>query len=171
LHTSAQLITAAYLYHAGNRVGLSLENRENEPNPDLYIRGVAGRKFFLEVKAPDGLQWGGNGPISDANIEAIIKRSIKKSYAQINRTHPGILILSSSYISPKFSIIMERSIQKALKSAGRNHKSLAAVVGLSPSEAVFNDRVAGGMKLNCSFQFSVTKNAHYDSENPVRTKD
>jgi hypothetical protein len=158
LHTSSQLIVAAHLFRVGNWVGLTLENKHGEPNPDLYIRGVRGSKIFIEVKAPKALQWSGDGSVTPRQIESAVKRCVKDSSGQINRSHRGILAMSSSYVSPGFHTLLEREVQKALRSMGRNHKSLAAVVGLSP--------VLGSP----GFQFSITLNSHYDGINPVATQ-
>lgn len=166
LHTSSQLIAAAYLYRAGNRIGLSLENIKGEPNPDLYLR-VAGRdRLFLEVKAPEALQWGGDGSISIEQIETAVESCIKRSSDQINRTHRGVLIISSSYVSNYFPELLEKCIIKGLKSRGMHHKNLAAVVGLSP--IVMSITSQG--QVNSGFRFSTTLNEYYDGANPIVTR-
>lgn len=128
LHTSAQLITAAYLYHAGNRVGLSLEDREGVSNPDLYIRSAACGRIFLEVKAPEALQWDNRAHVSFETINKAIKDCIKRSSAQINRTHRGVLVISSSLMSNAFPALFEKSVRHTLRLKGWDHKGLAVVV-------------------------------------------
>lgn len=169
LHTTAQLLAAAYLYEAGNRIGLSLEDQHGEPNPDLYIRGDVGSNIFLEVKAPEALQWRGDDQESIASIETAVKNCIKRSRGQINRSHRGALIISSSLIWEDFPTILERSIQKAMRSEGRNRKSLAAVVGLSTSRFLLTKQNGNKTKLDAGFKFSVTLNEYYDGENPIKT--
>ena len=165
LHTSSQLIAAAYLYRAGNRVGLSLENKKGEPNPDLYVTGIGQSKFYLEVKAPEALQWGGDGTISIEQITNTVESCIKGSKDQIKRTHPGVLIISSSYVSNHFPELLEKSIQKGLKFRGKHHKHLAAVVGLSP----IGMSITNQGKIDSGFRFSTTLNDHYEGTNPIVT--
>jgi hypothetical protein len=169
LHTSAQLLTAAYLYRAGNRVGLSLEDKHGEPNPDLYIRVAERGKLFLEVKAPEALQWGGEDSISTELIETAVKTCVKKSGAQINRSHHGVLIISSSCVASHYPEMLEKAIQKAINSKGRDHRSLAAVVGLSPRSISFTKKNDSTLDFNIEYHFSVTLNKYYNGENPVRT--
>jgi hypothetical protein len=167
LHTSSQLIAAAYLYRAGNRIGLSLENVKGEPNPDLYVRGVARDRIFIEVKAPEALQWGGgDGNIYVDRIEASVESCIKKSRDQINRTHRGVLVISSSYAANKFPELLEQCIEKGLNSLGRSRKYLAAVVGISPIGVSITSRG----EVNSGFRFSLTLNEHYDGTNPIITR-
>jgi len=93
LHTSSQLIAAAYLYRAGNQIGLSLENRPGQPNPDLYLRRSGKTNVFLEVKAPQALQWSDEAQsVVYRRIESAVKRCVQYSASQINRKHPGILM-------------------------------------------------------------------------------
>lgn len=164
LHTSSQLIAAAHLYHAGNKIGLSLENMKGEPNPDLYLRGLGQERFYIEVKAPIALQWGGgNGDIYPDQIEAAVESCITKSKNQINRTHRGVLIISSSYAADKFPELLENCIEKGLNSLGKSRKYLAAVVGLSP----IGVSITSLGEVNSGFRFSVTLNEHYDGANPI----
>lgn len=167
LHTSTELIAAAYLYHAGNRVGLSLEDKINEPNPDLYVRGVQGGKFYLEVKAPEPLQWSNKAGVDPAIIYKSVKSSIKKSTRQINKSRRGILIISSSLIYDGSSKILEGAIERAVKADGRNHKHLAAVVGVVPQDYNVGTPSNGAMNMSVSYNFSVTLNEHFSGENPV----
>lgn len=168
LHTSAQLITAAYLYHAGNRVGLSLEDSQGVPNPDLYIRIAPHGKLFFEVKAPEALQWGGSVHVSINTIQKAVKDCIKRSSAQINRTHRGALVISSSLVSNSFPALIEKSVQQSLKLKGHNHRGLAAVVWLSPSNVTL-DGLSGDMRFGCEFVFGVAINEHFDGDNPIST--
>lgn len=170
LHTSSKLIAAAYLYRVGNRIGLSLEDQAGQPNPDLYVRVGARDKIHLEVKAPEGLQWGGDQSISVEQIENVVRTCIKKSTSQINRSSRGILIISSSLLSHRFPALLESAIQNALKSKGRNHRSLAAVVGMSPSTFDMTTQSVGTIACNAGFQFSVTLNGYYSGKNPVVTQ-
>lgn len=167
LHTSTELIAAAYLYHAGNRVGLSLEDKPNEPNPDLYVRGVRGGKFYLEVKAPEPLQWSSKQEIDTAIIAKAVKSSVKKSTRQINKSRTGILIISSSLIWDGSSKVLEEAIVKAIKADGRNHRHLAAVVGVVPQDYNIGMPSQGSMNMSVSYNFSVTLNEHFSGENPV----
>lgn len=169
LHTASQLIVTAYLYQAGNRVGLALEDKKGEPNPDLYINGIGRDKTYLEVKAPEALQWGGKNDISVEQIETTVRNCIKRSSDQINRTHRGVLIISSSLISDFFPQLLEISIQKELQSKGHNHKSLSAVIGISPMNLDITGQGGSNMQFNCQFSFSVTLNKHFDGKNPIVT--
>lgn len=170
LHTCSQLITAAYIRRAGNRIGLSLENRHGEPNPDLYIRKCFdnGANLFIEVKAPEALQWSRKNYIPFDLIHKSVKLTIKRSKNQINRSHHGVLVISSSILHQDMSGYLERSIVSALKSKGRDHSSLAAVVGLSP-ENFYIDNTYNNNDINVSFRFTVTINEHYAGNNPIKT--
>jgi hypothetical protein len=167
LHTASQLIVAACLFQVGNRVGLSLEDNHGRPNPDLYIKMGAGAKLFLEVKAPQALQWGSGGAVAAEAIEAAVKKCVKDSSSQINRSHRGLLIISSSYLSPLCRPVLERAIQNALRARGRDHKYLAAVVAISPE--IRASTLNGSLQYDTAFHFSVSLNGHYDGENPVET--
>lgn len=167
LHTSSKLIAAAYLYHVGNRVGLSLEDQPGRPNPDLYVRTSGRNKIFLEVKAPEALQWGGDRSTAIEQVENAVRTCIKKSSSQINRSSHGMLIISSSLLSESFPALLERAIQSVLSSRGRDHTSLAAVAGMSPSAFRMTTQVRGGAASNVGFQFSITLNEHYRGTNPI----
>jgi hypothetical protein len=168
LHTSAQLITAAYLYHAGNRVGLSLEDNQGVPNPDLYIRSAPHGKVFLEVKAPEALQWGDSVDVSEGTIQKAVKDCIKRSSYQINRAHRGVLVISSSLLSNSFPALIEKCARQTLKLKGRDHRGLAAVACLSPSNVAI-DGPSGDMRFACEFSFGVAINEHFDGDNPIST--
>ncbi len=171
LHTASQFIVASYLYHAGNRVGLSLEDKQGRPNPDLYLRGTAteNKKLFIEIKAPEALQWSEKNDIGPEQIEKAVKAHIKRSSGQINRHHPGILVVSSSLSLDYIPNQLEKSIEKSLKLKGRDHRSLAAVVGLSPGNPLLTGYENNGTNLGTSFRFSVTLNSHYNGLTPLRT--
>ncbi len=168
LHTSAQLITAAYLYHAGNRVGLSLEDNPGVPNPDLYIKSAPHGKVFLEVKAPEALQWGEPVNVSEETIQKAVKNCIKRSSSQINRAHRGVLVISSSLLSKSLPALIEKCARQTLKLKGRDHRGLAAVACLSPSNVAI-DGPPGDMRFACEFSFGVVLNEHFDGDNPITT--
>ncbi len=167
LHTASQFITAAYLFQVGNLIGFSIEDEHGKPNPDLYIKIGLGYRFFLEVKSPKYLQYGSCNIVVKKLIEKTLKNCIKKSSGQINRSHRGILIISSSYMSHSFRSNFQDEINNCLRAKGRDHKYLAAVVGISP-EIKFST-VNGILKYEAAFHFSVTPNDHYDGKNPVET--
>ncbi|MBF0562743.1 MAG: hypothetical protein HQL37_12135 [Alphaproteobacteria bacterium] len=169
LHTSSQLIAAAYLFRLGNRIGLSLEDQPSESNPDLYIRGTGTRRnIFIEVKAPQSLQWcADSSPKIAENTKNAVKNCIDHSRRQINRSHPGVLIISSSFIGDNLSSMLEESIQGALRLKFRYNKYLAAVVNMSPIAVRVMRQ--GDMTFSCEFNFGVTLNPHYDGNNPILT--
>jgi hypothetical protein len=68
LHTCGQFIIADYLFNQGMTIGLSKEDINHEPNPDLYIRTSTSNKLYLEVKSPQALH---NFPSKSPKIKNI----------------------------------------------------------------------------------------------------
>lgn len=168
LHTCSQFNVAHYLYRLGNRIGLSLEDKHGEPNPDLYIRGVLGAKTYLEVKAPKYLQYSEDNSLYPDNVESAARRCIKNSSGQINRFRRGVLVVSSSHDAPDFHELLERKIKNYLTLMGQKHKDLAAVIGLS---SIFSVTQQGGaINAESGFRCSVTLNESFDGKNPVVTE-
>jgi len=169
-HTASQLITAAYLYQHGNRVGLSLENIPGRPNPDLYMRGVGRGRFFLEVKAPEPLQWSPANVYSKNTIESTVASLVKKSRNQIDREHHGALVIASTLIGPEHSKILAAAVTKALQERGRSHRQLSAVITLSPTNASVAQMPGGGLGNSIEFGFELALNPSFEGPNPLTTQ-
>ena len=162
LHTCGQLLSAAYLFETGNQVGLSLENEEGKPNPDLYIRATSVSKLYIEAKAPEKLQWQRKN-VSKAEVRKGVFDAVKRVQSQINSKYPGLLVIFSSLASDAFPTELKKAIRKALYERGRSHTSLAAVVGVSPKNFGIS-RNGGRYRLSGEFEFSVNLNKHYKGE-------
>lgn len=168
LHTSALLLIASYLYSAGNRIGITVDEEPNGPNPDLYIRGVGGRRLFLEIKTPETLRWPIES-ITPEKLEKAVKRCIQKSSAQINRNRPGVLVICSSLIALHFPESFKQAIQRGVASEGRGRKGLDAVMCLSPLGSSVSGDPVHGPRYDASYRVDVATNNHSDGKNFLRT--
>ena len=168
LHTSSQLIVAAQLFRSGNKIGLSLENKRGEPNPDLYIRGSGSSRIFLEVKAPIALQWNGARQPSAAQIEDTVARQIEKSRKQIDRNHHGVLVIASNHVSEKIGIDLRNSVERVLKTRGQTNRYLAAIALVSTTTMGIEWKADYSVQHNIKLTTDSFLNEHYISENPIR---
>ena len=127
LHTIGQLLIAKHLFQNGNQIGLSLEDRVGRPNPDLYIRSARTGKIYLEVKAPRKLQSAIQPPDDLGLVEGVLKRTIDRSKAQINKNNKGVLIIISSLREQSTPNPLHILTKNWLNQHGRNRKSLACI--------------------------------------------
>ncbi|HEY5721533.1 MAG TPA: hypothetical protein VIT45_04350 [Allosphingosinicella sp.] len=166
LHTASMLMIADYLYSVGQPVGLTVETEQSGPNPDLYIPGVGGTKLFIEVKCPEHLQWPHGEKLTPPEVSAIVRRKLKRSSSQINRKHPGILMIGSTVHRPEITAALANEIPKVLRAKGRDHKGLAAMGYFAFKD--FHIYLQGG-KLRSDFNFRVeaSLNDYFDGPNPV----
>lgn len=168
LHTIPQLIVAAYLCEAGNRVGLAASGGTGTPVPDLYIRHRVGEIFHIEVKAPKLLQWCPSMDLVGPAISKAVTSALENSRHQINSKRKGVLVISSSLMHPELPDILEAELSKALASKGRNRSGVAAIVSVSPLSAGLKQGPKG-LEFGTTYAFRVSKNPHFAGENPVVT--
>lgn len=168
LHTVPQLIVAAYLYEAGNRVGLATSGEKGTPIPDLYVRQRVGEIFHIEVKAPRALQWCPSKSLSVPDISKAVMSALENSRHQINSKRKGVLVISSSLMHPDIPDVVEAELNRVLKSRGRNRSGVAAIVSISPVSAGLTKR-SEGLEFGTTYAFRVSKNPHFVGENPVNT--
>lgn len=161
IHTTFQLAAAHYLYDSGNRIGLSLEDKFGQPNPDLYFRSNARTNHFIEVKAPQGLQY---QPGIDCypDVEKIVHKTIKRSGHQINRNFKGILALANSLHHPWLRNDLVAAVRKELARKGRDHSGLERVVVLSAEDVVFSiGSKAGALEARTGIRNDPIYNPHF----------
>lgn len=134
-HTAFKLIVANHLWESGNSVGISNEERDGSPNLDLVVKDRRGRLINLEVKSPKGLRWtpDASARMNDEEVKKQIRLAIERSYRQIRKDREGILIIASSLVNESLPPAMDKCVVSYLKSKGRDHRSLIAVITTSPT--------------------------------------
>lgn len=159
-HTVFTFMAAHFLHQSGNKIGLSLEDKHGEPNPDLYIRQGNNKNIYIEVKAPDILQVTSFQDDPSLKIDWIIKETAKRVHRQINKNKPGILFIGTSYIFKDIGPEIDRCRINTTRSIGRLNSGLAAIMTVRPDLPAPNRADI--------FRFQVSTNPSFDGENPVQ---
>lgn len=167
LHTVGQLLVAKYLFEHGNPIGLSLEDTVGRPNPDLYFRAAKIGHIYLEVKAPRKLQSVDRRPYELGFVEAVVKQTIDRSKAQINKHRKGALVIISSLYDDGSAAALTRAAENWLRTHGRTRRSLACVVIASAVDTGIC-RIGEGIGQPCGLAFSPVINPHFEGENPFK---
>ena len=166
LHTVGQLLTAKYLFEAGNQIGLSLEDQAGHSNPDLYIRSAPFGRIHLEVKAPRKLQSVDQAPIDLGFAKATLKQVIDRSKRQINKHHKGALVIISSLHDDNSPRLLRQHTENWLQAHGRTRKSLAAIVIVSTIGGV-SRQYGKDLSQTHGLSFDPVLNPHFDGPNPI----
>jgi len=162
-HTAFTFMTAHYLFRSGNKIGLSLEDKHGEPNPDLYLRNANPEKSYIEVKAPQAVQAGGQLKGTVAGLTGAFTETLKRSSGQINVARPGVLVIASSYIGDDISIRVNEARENVIRSTGGLKKGLAGIVTIVPSSPWT------GTGVKRAYAFATSVNLNFDGPNPLRT--
>lgn len=165
-HTAGQLLLANIL-SPFNRIGLSLENRHGEPNPDLYLKGINSDRFYIEVKAPVTLGWSAS-ITNPSQIYSAVANQIDQSRKQINGQNKGVLAIFSTRCEVGFSAILGDAVKTALDRVGAIRRHLAGVVILwpEPGSIVPNGHSVEGPTI----MHKMFINEQFAGENPINTK-
>ena len=150
--------TAKLLFDAGNRVGLSL------PDAVPHFSAGADEPLSLAMLAPDALQWRRRERCNAQVIRTVVTDTLAAVQGQVNGRKPGIVVLSVSILLPDFEQALVDGIGGVLRSVGRKHRGVAAVVVAMPKVGPVKrlDQVGFG------YNFYPIRNPHYLGENPIR---
>ena len=166
LHTVGQLLIAKFLFEHGNPIGLSLEDKWGQPNPDLYIRAAPVGRTYLEVKAPRKLQSVDQIPRDLGFAEGAVKQAIDRSKGQINKSRKGALVIVSTLYDDKSPDLLRGITENWLRAHGRNRTSLACVtIAAAVDTAIY--RIGDGIDQPIGLSFSPVLNPHFSGENPI----
>ena len=157
-HAVLMLMVADTLYSSGNTIGISLDDRFGQPNPDLYIRYGADRKVYIEIKAPQQLQIGSLG---DPNIlsKKIIQRLTHDSSDQIDRDNHGVLLIGSTMLHDKLNETMHLNALDVIDRRGSFHSGLAGIMTFAPDVAL-----SGGAGDRIIYTTKTALNPHFIGE-------
>ena len=165
LHTVGQLLVAKYLFQHANPIGLSLENKHGEPNPDLYMRLGSSGRVYLEVKAPRKLQSVNEIQDDLGFVSGTLKKKIDDTKGQINKGRKGALVILSSLYNKKAPGLLHRLTENWLRTHGRTRTSLAGIVIVSADDTEIW-RIGRGIDQPASLLFDPMLNPHFEGENP-----
>jgi hypothetical protein len=164
-HNIAQFAAASYMIEHGNRVGLAIPEGGSQRTADLYTRTAPGEVLHIETKAPQALQWP-NAILGDRHaIGQVVLKALKTAKGQLNRKKKGILVVAANVNVPHFDQQLHAGIRSAIHAKGRDHRGVAAVVGIVPTITV----AGSPLKLAHGYTFVPILNPHFDGENPVLT--
>ncbi len=170
LHTAGMFVFAEMMHAAGTSIGLALEDRHGEPNPDLYIRHAPEGRVYLEVKAPLALQ-----NITDRDdgwaVEATTKQIVDRLKTQINKNRKGALIIFATGFRDGLHAEMERYSENVMKRVGRNRTSLAAIITMTLTGASFERLSDGAGQYHADFCPGLALNPHFAGKNPFVGKE
>ncbi|WHU03552.1 hypothetical protein [Sphingomonas sp. NIBR02145] len=167
LHTAGLFTTAFIMYQNASIVGLALEDRYGEPNPDLYVRGVQGSRTYLEVKAPQALQTIGEAD-PPGMVESAVKQIVDRSKAQINRNRVGGLVLFATGFRKNLANDMARFSHNALVRVGRQRTSLAAIMSISLADTKLTIPAGRNGMIEMDFRLGGVANPHFAGDNPFK---
>jgi hypothetical protein len=160
-HTAFTLMIADHMSRSGQMVGLSLEDKHGEPNPDLYIRVQADKKFHFEIKTPEAFQITSDA-YNHATIKSKLNRVLKDSSRQINRNSQGALFVGATMEDTGAITALERWRDNLITSRGRYHSGLAALVTVVKSDYDPN---------SLSYRIDGASNGHFGGLSPWHTED
>lgn len=156
-HAVLTMTIAKYLYRHGNSIGLSLEDKHGEPNPDLYYRVGAKERLHIEVKAPPAFQIRRDLNAAVRPIQVTLANTVKKSSPQISRKRPGMLVVGISDPDPSIAGAIDRHREAIARSKGRDHRGMAALITMRPTTP------------GIGFEIGVTQNPRYEGTARIRT--
>lgn len=173
-HTFLQMIAATYLYDHGNYIGIKKFSSEcGVRSADLYIRRSSIHNLYLEVKAPEALDWT-KSYISEKKMRQTVERCLSRSRGQISESTPGILVIGAGCIYGGFHTAFQKAIQKVLNTEGRKYPAVAAIMAInlhkitSNGNATLKEHVGTvNMRVDADFRINVHLNKGYYEENPV----
>lgn len=97
--------------------------------PDLYIDVGGGHRSYIEAKAPRSLQLFYNEDTREG-VGRAVDQSIKKGSRQINRNHPGSLLIVSSISDDKIRKETQERIHLHMQRRGKLYSSMKQVISI-----------------------------------------
>jgi hypothetical protein len=160
LRTMTGFAAAKLLFDAGNQVGFALPATDVR----LHFSTAAGEPLSLAMLAPGALQWQERDRRNPQVLRNAVVDALASTQGQVNRSKPGIVLLSVSILQPDFDQMLVDAIHAAFQSHGRKHRGVAAVAVVMPKvlPAGRPDLVGFG------YAFYPLLNPHFVGENPIR---
>ncbi len=132
LHGVALAASAKALSRSGNRVAFV-----TAPGPLPQLRSL---QLVLAEQAPmvvvtaryDRFEWPNGAKASPQVVLHDVSEAMDQVRGQVNRLHPGMLILSTGASDTTFDHMLSESLSVSMASQGKRHRGLAAVALIIP---------------------------------------
>ncbi len=167
-HTLSKLIAANYLNECGNIIAHNLLAPDAGRSADLYVRFSAIKKFHLEVKAPEAIEWP-NKLDQRSEMEIVVEKCLLNARGQIGTSNPGVLIIGSSCITRGFFENFDNAIHSTLQNKGTGHRGVAAVALVGLNEKPFQRTGTNSPDFSQCYRVVIAKNPYYFEDNPIQT--
>lgn len=156
LRTLSTFAMAKLAYDAGNRVGFS-------ENLELRFITAADKPLSLALLDPAVLQWRERERRSPEVLRTAVIDALSAEQGKVNRSKPGMVVLSVSIWQPDFDQMLLDAIRAVLQSAGRRHRGVAAVAAIMPKGVP----VGPPDQIGFGYAFYPILNPRFVGENPV----